>query len=601
MASRYSVEAVFKAVDQMSRPLKKMTTQNRRFTRAISRDFAKAQRQVDNFGRNLSRNVGRFASRAVAGGFLAIGAGVAIATREFIEFDQAITGAASRFKDLELGTEKTAIAIAELKRTARETAKVTQFTAVEAAAGLNFFAKAGFTSAEAMAALKTQVDLATVAELDLATTSDITSDLLGALGLNAADSATKIDNLGKLSNSLGVAANMANVTLTDIFETLKIAGPIATAAGEDMDTLIAITASLGSAGIKGSMGATAIKNAYLNLATNAPAVQKALEKIGLAQSDFVDQETGTLDMVKAMKLLGDATKGMGKVEQLAVFEQIFGKRAVAGAVNISKSLSEIELITQALAADKNIADIADQIRTGLGMQVKILKSGLLELGFQFVEAFEKDGRGALSNLITAVQNFDMKPVIAGVKTAIRFIGILIKIIKPLLPFILGLIAAYKAYKAVLIVAAVAQKLFDITIKASTIGMIITAVGIFIGLIVLLAQNWNKVKTVMQSVWDFFKKIAQSIGEFFGKVGEFLGVGGEMAPAGKAGGLGIGGALETRGGAEAPISPSERGAFIREERISRGEVTIRDEAGRAEITKSPSGPGFTLALERTGTF
>ncbi len=582
--SRYSIEAVFKAVDQMSRPLKKMTTQNRRFTRAISRDFAKAQRSVDNFGRNLNRNIGRAASRIAAAGFLVIGAGVAFATREFINFDQVIVGATSRFKDLELGTEKTAIAMSELKRTARETAKVTQFTAVEAAAGLNFFAKAGFTSAEAMAALKAQVDLATVAELDLATTSDITSDLLGALGLNAADSATKIDNLAKLSNSLGVAANMANVTLTDIFETLKIAGPIATAAGEDMDTLIAITASLGSAGIKGSMGATAIKNAYLNLATNAPAVQKALERIGLAQSDFVDQETGTLDMVKAMKLLGDATKGMGKVEQLAVFEQIFGKRAVAGAVNISKSLSEIELITQALAADKNIADIADQIRTGLGMQVKILKSGLLELGFQFVEAFEKDGRGALSNLIMAVQNFDMKPVIAGVKTAIKFIGTLFKIIKPFLPLILSIVAAWKLYKITMIAAAAIQALMNIAMTANPIGLIITAVGALIGLTIILMKHW-------EAIWGFFKK-----------VGAALGFGGEGTVAGDGGtGLGIGGALETRGGAEAPISPSERGAFIREERISRGEVTIRDEAGRAEITKSPSGPGFTLALERTGTF
>lgn len=640
MAARFSIEAVFKAIDKMTGPLTKMQSKNKKFTRALRRDFAKAQRSVDNFGRNLNRNLGRAATRTAQVGIIAIGAGLAIATKEFIAFDQTIVGATARFKDLEIGTEKTALAMAELKKTAREVGAVTQFTATESAAGLNFFAKAGFTSAEAMAALKTQVDLATVAELDLARTSDITSDLLGALGLNAADSATKIDNLAKLSNSLGLAANMANVTLEDIFETLKIAGPIATAAGEDMNTLISLTAALGSAGIKGSMGATAIKNAYLNLATNAPKVEKALAGIGLAQADFVDQRTGTLDMVKAMKLIGDASKDMGNVKQLALFEQIFGKRAIAGAVNISKNLSEIDQIIRALESDKNIADIAEQIRTGLGMQVKILRSGLLELGFKFVEAFEKQGRGALSNLITAVQNFDMQPIIDGVKKAVEIFQKWIPIIEFIAPIVLGIVAAWKAYRLVLFLAAAAQTVLNIAMTANPIGLIITGIGVLIGVIVLLVKNWDKVTAVVKRVWDWFMKlldnpliataalifapfiaipamiikhwepiknfflglwetikpIVEGIGKFF-KGGDGLSMADFESPR-RARESGI----PTRGlSPQAPISPSERSALIREENISRGEVTIKDDTGRAKMTQPIRGGGFNLNLVNSGGF
>ncbi len=580
-----------------------MGLSSKKFTRGLRRNFAKAQRAVAKFGKSLKRNLGRIATRTIQAGLIAVGAGLAIATREFVRFDQTIVGATARFKDLEIGTEKTALVMDELKNKAREVGAITQFTATEAAAGLNFFAKAGFTSAEAIGALKTQVDLATVAELDLARTSDITSDLLGALGLNAADSATKIDNLAKLSNSLGLAANMANVTLEDIFETLKIAGPIATAAGEDMNTLISLTAALGSAGIKGSMGATAIKNAYLNLATNAPKVQKALEGIGLVQSDFVDQRTGTLDMVKAMKLIGDASKDMGNVKQLALFEQIFGKRAVAGAVNISKNLSEIDQIIRALESDKNIADIADQIRTGLGMQVKILRSGLLELGFKFVEAFEKQGRGALSNLITAVQSFDMTSVINGA----RFLG---EVFKKLISFIKPVIDT---------IIRIGTEIFTIFKETETGAKVLEFLGSLFGALgVAIEVMWKIAKPILKlllQILDPILTVITAILDAIASLAKFKLAGGSVAKLGQ---TGLQMAAERRSPEEearrtaagesfrgrlgqAPISPSERSALVREESVSRGEVTIKDETGRAEMTQPIRGGGFNLNLVNSGGF
>ena len=126
----------------------------------------------------------------------------------------------------------------------------------------------------------------TVAEADFNRTADISSDLLGALGKNADDSATKIQNLKDINRALGITANSANVDLEDLFETLKVAGPIATAAGEGMHELFAITGALGGAGIKGSMGATALKNAYIRLAAPTTKVSEALEKLKLSQKDF---------------------------------------------------------------------------------------------------------------------------------------------------------------------------------------------------------------------------------------------------------------------------------------------------------------------------
>ncbi|HBH47488.1 MAG TPA: phage tail tape measure protein [Bacteroidales bacterium] len=385
--SDFSVSTRYQAVDKMSGTFNKM------------------KKSASGFGSVLKGVLG---AQVIMRGVQMLGQGISAAANEFIAFDDAIVGATARFKDLTIGTQETADRMLELKKAARDVAAGTQFSAAEAAEGLNFFAKAGFTSTEAMEALVIQTDLATVAGMDLATTSDITSDLLSSLGKNSQDSAVKMKNLADMSRSLGLATNMANVDLVDLFESLKVAGPIATAAGEDMNQLVAITAALGGAGIKGSMAATAMKNAYTRLAAPTDKVSDALSQVGLSTNDFIDASGDMKSMVTIMGMLGKATADLGNAQQLQIFSDIFGKQAVAGATNMSKSLADIDLIMRQLEGDKKLKDIADEIRKGLGMRLKILKSSLLETGFKFIDVFETKLSKGLDKVIEmsgALNNF----------------------------------------------------------------------------------------------------------------------------------------------------------------------------------------------------
>jgi TP901 family phage tail tape measure protein len=511
---------------------------------------------------------GVLGAQIIQKGIMLLTSGIKNASDQFVIFDQTIVGAASRFKDLEVGTDKTNQVMIELKKTARDIGAQTQFTSVQAAEGLNFFAKAGFTSAEAMSVLKSQVDLATVAEQDFSTTADITSDLLGSFGLNASNSAKKIENLKRLTNSLGLATNMANVDLNDLFESLKISAPVATAAGESMNTIISMTAALGSAGIKGSMGATAVKNAYLFLSQNSAKVKKSLASVGLSLEDFVDQKTGALNMTKALRMIGAASDKLGKPEQLALFGKIFGREAVAGAINLSKSLQDVAAINSVLGSGKSITDIADQIRGGLGMQIEIIKSGLLELGFQFIETFEGDARAALSYLIKAVSTFDMKKITDGIKKVISIfktfekpvrniidkvlflgktiwdilIGSLKNLLKPvggvngglnilagILSFVSGFISAFASgiqflsplLKILIPIAAgvtAAVWLLNIAMSANPISLIIIGVAALIAGIGLLIQNFDTVKKV---VFNVFGAIGKFFTDVFGAIGNIF--------------------------------------------------------------------------------
>ena len=75
-ASRFSIEAIFRAVDRMTRPLQKMGLNSKRFTKTLRRDFAKAQRSVAAFGRSIKRFAGRAIRIGLVGGLAAAGAAI---------------------------------------------------------------------------------------------------------------------------------------------------------------------------------------------------------------------------------------------------------------------------------------------------------------------------------------------------------------------------------------------------------------------------------------------------------------------------------------------------------------------------------------------
>jgi len=74
--TKYSIEAVFRAIDQFTAPLQKMATSSKLFSGTLKRDFAKAQREADRFVNNFSQTVRNGVFIGV--GLLAAGAGYAI-------------------------------------------------------------------------------------------------------------------------------------------------------------------------------------------------------------------------------------------------------------------------------------------------------------------------------------------------------------------------------------------------------------------------------------------------------------------------------------------------------------------------------------------
>ena len=458
-----------------------------------------AGRKYDNFQRNirdknhmigrsfnnLNRKINTGFKRAAFVGLGSLTLGLGIAAREFVNFDQAIVSAGAKFKSLEPITKDTETL---LRKTARSVGETTHFTATQAAEGLNFYAKAGFKAVEAMSVLANTADLATVAEMDLNRTADISSDLLSSLGLNSQNAAIKIKNLGMMNRALGLSVNMANVNLEDMFETLKLAGPIASDIGGTTNEIIAMTAALGGAGIKGSLASTALRNMYGRLIKPTGDVLKRMNMLGISQRDFLRPD-GSMDLIKTMAKIGESTKELTKVQRGAAFFDLFGLRAVAGASNMSKSLSEIRTIMDKLESEAQLTDITAEMRKGLLMQLQTLGSTALEKAFQFFDAFTESGKDGIKSLTEAIRALDITPLVKFAKTVMSVLSFIGEHWEVLLSLAIGI----ESIGAAITLAEIAVGVFGTTLSLSPIGAAILALGLLATAITAIVSHYDELE------------------------------------------------------------------------------------------------------------
>lgn len=407
MAIENIVKTKFSVDDRITKRFGMMQKAAARFGFGADKSFRKASRSA---GRFSSITKGIVAGLGITKGISLVTQGLGSITTGFIAFEKAARGATVRFKDIGPDAADFAQQMRTVRDSAREAGATTEFTATQAAEALDFLARAGFNSAEAMGALGGMINLATASGEEFARVADISSDLLGAFGLNTDDTTQKIKNLNRVNDVLVKTANSANVTIEDMFETMKVAAPIGKQLGIEIEEIAALTAVMGNSGIKGSVAATALKNAFLRLSTGGSAVTKTLQGIG------VEVDDGTGNMRKFTDILADVgqeIKGLGTLEQSKVLDALFGKRAIAGASNLIDNIGQLREFEKTLKSAGGTAEkTAAIMRQSLDAKLKTLISTVTELGFKFLEAFEVKGKKGIEAITEAIRKFDVKPVIA---------------------------------------------------------------------------------------------------------------------------------------------------------------------------------------------
>jgi TP901 family phage tail tape measure protein len=273
-----------------------------------------------------------------------------------------------------------------MRQAVRKVGAETEFTATQAAEGLEEYAKAGIKAEAAMGLLAGTAVLATNAEVEFAQAASISLDALDAFNMRSKDSAETAANLARVNDALTTVVTSAKLDFEDFAETLKYAGPVAASTGAEVEDLATLTGLVAKAGIRGTLAGTTLKNTYLGLAAPVGKGAKMLKKLGVQ----ISNNDGT--MRDALDILIDfqsATEGMGEAQRLAATNAVFGRRAIAG---VSKILSlgkddlidyRIQMLENAGAAER----MAKEMRGSIQNRLMKIKSAATEMGIKFFDAF----------------------------------------------------------------------------------------------------------------------------------------------------------------------------------------------------------------------
>ena len=551
MASRYEISTIFKMIDNFSGPMKSIAGSSSVMAKKVSADMRKTEMQIQAAGQAMKAMAGLAAGAAVA----LAGKTVVDSVKTYIEFEDAVTKAGSKFKDVDVTSAEYNQTLEKLQASAREVGALTKFSAVDSANALDKMAMAGLTSEQSMGMLMGTTNLAAAVGLDLTSAVDMATDAMGAFNLVSEDQDQISINMNRIADVVAKTTNMANLDMNMWFESVKMGASTFTSLGGTIEEFSAYAGTLANAGIKGGMAGNALKNIMLNLSAPAKAGADALKELGIS---VFDASGHMKPITEIMKQFEKNLAGVADDRKAALLKDIFGKEQISSFnVLLSAGSKNLAEFTKTLENSGGTAEAiaGAQMKSFAGM-IEQLKSAWQDKQLSLGKAFEVGGaKDALANLITYVQNFDVAPI-AGALTQIMqaipgivegFVGF-VQALWNMRDVIGALVIAWGVYKAAIIGALVVEKMMaffsaikavqtatqgmsaaqaalNVVMNANPIGLIIIAVAA-LGLgIYELIKHWDSVSAAMSIAWEWIKNIASIIWEnlllAFDKVKEFF--------------------------------------------------------------------------------
>lgn len=167
-----------------------------------------------------------------------------------------------------------------LEKAAKDAGENTVFSASQAADALNYLALAGYDAKKSAEALPSVLNLAQAGGLDLAYASDLATDAMAALGIEANKA-----NLDEFGDKLAKTASRSNTSVSQLGEAILTVGGTAKGLSGGTTELNAVLGVLANRGIKGSEAGTQLRNIIMSLSAPSTKAAEQLNALGVAAYD----------------------------------------------------------------------------------------------------------------------------------------------------------------------------------------------------------------------------------------------------------------------------------------------------------------------------
>lgn len=408
---------------------------------------------------------------------------------------QAVSGASA--EDMALLTEK-----------AKEMGESTKFSASESAEAFNYMAMAGWKTEDMLDGISGIMSLAAASGSDLATTSDIVTDALTAMGYQAGDA-------GRLADVMAAASSNANTNVEMMGQTFQYAAPLVGAMGYSMEDTAKAIGLMANSGIKGTKAGTALRSMLSRLSAPPKECAEAMDNLGIT---LTDSEGNMKSLDEVMHDLRSSFANMNETQQTAYAKAIAGQEAMSGLLAIVNAApSDYDKLTKAVQNSEGAAaSMADTMNDTVEGQLTLLKSQIEGIEIQIYEKLTpalREGLDKIKETLTEIDwstlgsklgDFANKAIdlfikivdnAEGIIDILKAVGTVLAatfVVTKIASFatgIMGMVKTFQALKAATDIATTSQLLLNAAQAATPIGIVTAAVAaLAAGVIYLASKN-----------------------------------------------------------------------------------------------------------------
>ena len=426
----------------------------------------------------------------------------------------------------------------KLRDKAKEMGANTKFSATESAEAFNYMAMAGWKTEDMLGGIDGVMNLAAASGTDLATTSDIVTDALTAMGYSAKDS-------GRLADVMAAASSNANTNVEMMGRSFKYVAPLIGTLGYSMEDAALATGLMANAGTKSEQAGTAMRAWLTRMAAPTKDVNNALTELGVT----LKNSDGTMKPLNShMRELREKFKGLTADQKAQYATALVGQEAMSGFLAIiNTSDDDFDKLTNAISNSKGAAkEMADTMQDNLGGDITTLKSKIEGLQIQIFEKLSPYLRKAvdfISKIVDAAgRAFEkMKPYIDGVfdilgefaqtlgqafdiikpylKKFIEFLSNAArhsKILKPLIAAVVSALATFAGLMTVVFVINQIKKAMGLLFAAMAANPIVAIIALIAGLVMAFIYAYKhseKFRNIVNGAFNGVKAVVKAVIEF----------------------------------------------------------------------------------------
>ena len=332
------------AQEMQARAAAQVTAAEERATAATNAHAAAAQRSI---ARTQAWNAAA-GKMAMVGGTIGLGLGLAV--KQFMDFDEAMSGVRANLS----GTPAEMDAV---QNAVRQAGAASVFSATEAANAAEELAKAGLKAADITGgALTGSMDLAAAGGVGLARAAEVAATAMAQFHLKGQD-------VAHIADVMAAGALASTASIDSLAQGMAQGGGMAASLGMSLEQTVGALSLFDQNALKGSDGGTALKTMLMSLTPNSVAAATAMEDIGLQAFDANGKFVGLTTVAEQLK---NGMKDMGEEQRLAALKTIFGADAAraanvlyqegaAGLQDYINKVSESGVAAQVAAAKLNNA------------------------------------------------------------------------------------------------------------------------------------------------------------------------------------------------------------------------------------------------------